>query len=284
MAKFNLDEYELVEDRLKKFWKDNPEGRVNTDVVNASADGTMVIVKAELFINKDDTTPVSSGLAQETKGLGGFANNEAWLENAESSALGRALANWKYQGRKKPRPTKEEMKKVKVESKPIHKPTKQEQKKMEDIADSVLSVPSNNAEELNEILLGMEPDDRFRKQFKKEAYDKVVASGFDKDVNVWSETQVKDFIQEFADIKNDISGLVTEIGGDMADIPSGDWEKDAPSEKQLKIFNDCIAKATDEGDTELVKKAKDFLNGGKANKSNIFDWVDTSTWSLKDGS
>ncbi len=194
MAKFNLDEYELVEDRLKKFWKDNPEGRVNTDVVNASADGTMVIVKAELFINKDDNTPVSSGLAQETKGLGGFANNEAWLENAESSALGRALANWKYQGRKKPRPTKEEMKKVKVESKPIHKPTKQEQKKMEDIADSVLSVPSNNAEELNEILLGMEPDDRFRKQFKKEAYDKVVASGFDKDVNVWSETQVKDFI------------------------------------------------------------------------------------------
>lgn len=284
MAKFNLDEYELVEDRLKKFWKDNPEGRVNTDVVNASADGTMVIVKAELFINKNDNTPVSSGLAQETKGLGGFANNEAWLENAESSALGRALANWKYQGRKKPRPTKEEMKKVKVESKPIHKPTKQEQKKMEDIADSVLSVPSNNAEELNEILLGMEPDDRFRKQFKKEAYDKVVASGFDKDVNVWSETQVKDFIQEFADIKNDISGLVTEIGGDMADIPSGDWEKDAPSEKQLKIFNDCIAKATDEGDTELVKKAKDFLNGGKANKSNIFDWVDTSTWSLKDGS
>jgi|TARA_A100001201_G_scaffold29302_2_gene31636 hypothetical protein len=284
MAKFNLDEYELVEDRLKKFWKDNPEGRVNTDVVNASADGTMVIVKAELFINKDDNTPVSSGLAQETKGLGGFANNEAWLENAESSALGRALANWKYQGRKKPRPTKEEMKKVKVESKPIHKPTKQEQKKMEDIADSVLSVPSNNAEELNEILLGMEPDDRFRKQFKKEAYDKVVASGFDKDVNVWSETQVKDFIQEFADIKNDISGLVTEIGGDMADIPSGDWEKDAPSEKQLKIFNDCIAKATDEGDTELVKKAKDFLNGGKANKSNIFDWVDTGTWSLKDGS
>ena len=284
MAKFNLDEYELFEDRLKKFWKDNPEGRVNTDVVNASADGTMVIVKAELFINKDDTTPVSSGLAQETKGLGGFANNEAWLENAESSALGRALANWKYQGRKKPRPTKEEMKKVKVESKPIHKPTKQEQKKMEDIADSVLSVPSNNAEELNEILLGMEPDDRFRKQFKKEAYDKVVASGFDKDVNVWSETQVKDFIQEFADIKNDISGLVTEIGGDMADIPSGDWEKDAPSEKQLKIFNDCIAKATDEGDTELVKKAKDFLNGGKANKSNIFDWVETGTWSLKDGS
>ena len=120
MAKFNLDNYELVEDRLKKFWKDNPEGRINTDVVSSSDDGTMVIVKAELFINKNDDTPVSSGLAQETKGLGGFANNEAWLENCESSAIGRALANWKYQGNKKPRPTQEEMKKV-VEDTPKKK-------------------------------------------------------------------------------------------------------------------------------------------------------------------
>jgi len=112
MPKFNIDNYELVEDRLKKFWKDNPNARINTDVVGNSDDGTMVIVKAELFINKEDTQPIATGLAQETKGLGGFANNEAWLENCESSAIGRALANWKYQGSKKPRPTQEEMKKV----------------------------------------------------------------------------------------------------------------------------------------------------------------------------
>ena len=29
MAKFNLDDYELVEDRIEKFWKDNPDGKVN---------------------------------------------------------------------------------------------------------------------------------------------------------------------------------------------------------------------------------------------------------------
>ena len=109
---FNIDNYELVEDRLKKFWADYPNGRVNTDVVGKSDDGTMVIVKAELFTDIDNKIPVSSGLAQETKGVGGFANNEAWLENCESSAIGRALANWKYQGSKKPRPTQEEMKKV----------------------------------------------------------------------------------------------------------------------------------------------------------------------------
>ena len=63
MAKFNLDEYELVEDRLRKFWKDYPNGRVNTEVVSSSADGTMVIVKAEMFMDFKDDKPVSTGLA-----------------------------------------------------------------------------------------------------------------------------------------------------------------------------------------------------------------------------
>ena len=28
MPNFNLDEYELVEDRLKAYWKDNPNGKI----------------------------------------------------------------------------------------------------------------------------------------------------------------------------------------------------------------------------------------------------------------
>ena len=31
MAKFNLDDYELVEDRIEKFWKDNPDGKIHTN-------------------------------------------------------------------------------------------------------------------------------------------------------------------------------------------------------------------------------------------------------------
>ena len=27
------DEYDQVEDRLKKFWKDNPNGRIETDII-----------------------------------------------------------------------------------------------------------------------------------------------------------------------------------------------------------------------------------------------------------
>ena len=32
MAKFNLENYETVEDRLKQYWKDNPNGRIWTEV------------------------------------------------------------------------------------------------------------------------------------------------------------------------------------------------------------------------------------------------------------
>ena len=182
---FNIDNYELVEDRLKKFWADYPNGRVNTDVVGKSEDGTMVIVKAELFTDIDSKIPVSSGLAQETKGVGGFANNEAWLENCESSAIGRALANWKYQGNKKARPSREEMAKVERNS---VTPTTDTKKKAEE------SKPSSKKEDSNkkEIVLADEisPDtcrlwdsktekkldkDRFRKDLGNiiQAYQEV---------------------------------------------------------------------------------------------------------------
>ena len=52
MAKFNPADYEMVEDRLAKFWKDNPNGRVYTEVVKTSDDGMMVIVKAYIYADK----------------------------------------------------------------------------------------------------------------------------------------------------------------------------------------------------------------------------------------
>ena len=112
MAKFNLDSYETVEDRLKKFWADNPNGRIETNVVHITDDGTCVTIKAEIFTDTKVALPVSTGIAQETKGQGGFANADAWMENCETSAIGRGLANWKYQGSDKARPSKEEMSKV----------------------------------------------------------------------------------------------------------------------------------------------------------------------------
>ena len=91
MAKFNLENYETVEDRLKLFWKDNPDGRIETEIVHITTDGTCVTIKAELYKDLTDARPVTTGTAQETKGQGGFANADAWMENCETSAIGRAL-------------------------------------------------------------------------------------------------------------------------------------------------------------------------------------------------
>ena len=68
MAKFNLENYETVEERLKQYWIDNPEGRISTEVVHETADGTCVTIKAEVYIKNTDEHPVATGIAQETKG------------------------------------------------------------------------------------------------------------------------------------------------------------------------------------------------------------------------
>ena len=81
-------------------------------------DGKCVTIKASVYIHAmtdvgDHTLIlVATGIAQETQGQGGFANTDAWVENCETSAIGRALANWKYQGSKAPRPSREEMSKT----------------------------------------------------------------------------------------------------------------------------------------------------------------------------
>ena len=131
MAKFNLEDYELVEDRLKKYWKDNPEGMISTNVVHITEDGTCVTIKADVTDNNGRL--VATGIAQETKG-DGFANTTSWVENCETSAIGRALANWKYQGNKKARPSREEM--AKVERNSVTPTTDTKKKAEESVADS----------------------------------------------------------------------------------------------------------------------------------------------------
>jgi len=105
---FNLEDYETVEERLVKFWKDHPDGRIDTRLVEASA--TRFIVQAYIYRTEADQHPWSSGLAEETiQGRG--VNATSALENCETSAIGRALASAGYATKGK-RPSREEMQKV----------------------------------------------------------------------------------------------------------------------------------------------------------------------------
>ena len=107
---FNLDDYETVEERLVKFWKDHPDGRIETELVEYT--NSRFIVKARIFRDKGDTSYWASGYAFENVSDRGV-NSTSALENCETSAIGRALANAGFATKGK-RASREEMTKVKA--------------------------------------------------------------------------------------------------------------------------------------------------------------------------
>ena len=105
---FNLDDYETVEERLIKYWKDHPDGRISTVLIEATA--SRFIVQAYIYRTEADQQAWSTGLAEETvQGRG--VNATSALENCETSAIGRALATAGYATKGK-RASREEMSKV----------------------------------------------------------------------------------------------------------------------------------------------------------------------------
>jgi hypothetical protein len=110
---FNLDDYETVEERLVKFWKDHPDGQIHTKVLEHTS--ARFIVEASIYRTEADLRPWTTGLAEETvQGRG--VNATSALENCETSAIGRALANAGYATKGK-RASREEMSKVAIQSK-----------------------------------------------------------------------------------------------------------------------------------------------------------------------
>jgi hypothetical protein len=105
---FNLADYEPVEVRLEKFIKDYPAFRIATELEVVEA--TRYIVKAYLFKDASDGVAWATGYAEETVSQRGV-NQTSALENCETSAIGRALANAGYAPKGK-RPSREEMTKV----------------------------------------------------------------------------------------------------------------------------------------------------------------------------
>ena len=103
MPKFNVEDYEMVKDRIPLFLEKYPEGRINTEVISENNGVTM---KAYLYKSLEEQVscaPLSTGIAREVPG--GFIDK--YYENCETSAIGRALANINlYSG---DRPSYEEM-------------------------------------------------------------------------------------------------------------------------------------------------------------------------------
>lgn len=105
---FNINDYETVEVRLGKFIADYPDFMVHTELLEHTE--KRFIVLAKIYRTCVDSQPFATGLAYEIISDRGV-NSTSALENAETSSLGRALANAGYAAKGK-RPSQSEMAKV----------------------------------------------------------------------------------------------------------------------------------------------------------------------------
>lgn len=293
MAKFNLENYETVEDRLKFFWKDNPNGRIFTEVVHETDDGSCVTIRAFVYKDESDINPVSTGIAQETKGQGGFANTDAWVENCETSAIGRALANWKYQGSNKARPSREEMSKVgnqedKVQVTKVRTPktTKEQQQAMEKVVNEMVAEPKqkNVASQLKAIMQTLVDDEKKLVEYQREAYVKCVSEhNLPEEVESWTKEHMDKFLDEFEkQIPNGTVENVADIFGDV-EVKGGEdmgdeWKSNPATENQLKWCKDIVAKATDKN-IDGLSELKALWNNGDINGETASNII--SNWNNK---
>lgn len=114
MARFSLQDYETVEERIKRFYIDWPDGRILTEneTIPEYRSEKIWVVRAMVYLTGEDVDrgcPKASGLAYEVDTVSGPTSSSA-LEVCETSAIGRALANAGYSGNK--RASREEMEKV----------------------------------------------------------------------------------------------------------------------------------------------------------------------------
>ena len=113
---FNLDDYEPVAARHSRWLAQHPNGRTITHMVS-EAGADICVIRAELWL---EDVCIATGYAEEVRGAGNV-NRTSHVENCETSAVGRALANAGMAGSDvSKRPSREEM--SKVQRKTVHLP------------------------------------------------------------------------------------------------------------------------------------------------------------------
>lgn len=102
-------EYALVADRITLFYEKHPTGRIITRLISRDARG--IVFRASVYRSAEERLPAATGWASERENDGNEVNAVACLENTETSAIGRALANLGFTASRK-RASYEEMQKV----------------------------------------------------------------------------------------------------------------------------------------------------------------------------
>src|SRR5438067_12381780 len=105
---FDPASYATVAERISLFYESFPRGRIVTELVSRTERD--VVFRALVYRQAGDPGPAATGWAAEREG-DGEVNAVACLENTETSAIGRALANLGFTAARE-RPSAEEMAKA----------------------------------------------------------------------------------------------------------------------------------------------------------------------------
>jgi hypothetical protein len=121
--KIHGKEYTEVKDRIPLLLEKYPQASIRTEVYWHNADFSAVCMKATIICGNDDlgvSTFTGFSYEERTSGVSAEVNATSWVENSETSAIGRALANMNI-GVNGVRPSAEEMQKVERMTKPAPK-------------------------------------------------------------------------------------------------------------------------------------------------------------------
>lgn len=120
--RYDPSKYATVEQRLKRLYAGNPLVFIHTEIVWHNEDFTGICFKASIV---ESGEIIATGFAYDWKDKDRGATITNWVETAETSAVGRAIANSKHQDPSSMRPSREEMElaSARSESAPTPPPT-----------------------------------------------------------------------------------------------------------------------------------------------------------------
>jgi hypothetical protein len=91
VSRDRFEDYVTVAERIEQFYAAYPQGRLLTSIIEHDREAGFVLIRAEAYRNAEDIMPASTGHAFEVRGEG-YVNKTSYLENCETSSVGRALA------------------------------------------------------------------------------------------------------------------------------------------------------------------------------------------------